>query len=131
MTGSPVLYHCCIYLSKNNMIRNTTRNQPDAPLRVVVVDKDQATIESEIERHVKVIRSLIQKLRPTDRQKYFNGLLSHILDEPPVQSGNWKSSAQWMRSDYSNLTIRELGLLEELSEKMEQMYRVMDHEHLQ
>ena|SRR5688572_7461000 len=109
------------------MMRSTTRNQPsDASLRVVVVDKDQATIESEIERHVKVIRSLIQKLRPTDRQKYFNGLLSHILDEPVQASGNWKSSTQWMRSDYSNLTVRELGLLEELSEKMEQMYRVMD-----
>ena len=108
------------------MMRNTTRNQPETNLRVVVVDKDQATIESEIERHVKVIRSLIQKLRPTDRQKYFDGLLAHIIDEP--SDTNWKNGSQWMRKDYSNLTVRELGLLEELSEKMEQMYRVMEHE---
>ena len=109
-------------------MKSTTRiQQREANLRVVVVDKDQATIESEIERHVKVIRSLIQKLRPTDRQKYFNGLLSHILDEPVQTSGNWKNT--WARNDYSNLTVRELGLLEELSEKMEQMYRVMDHDH--
>jgi hypothetical protein len=108
--------------------RNQSANVHSPSLRVVVVDKDQATIESEIERHVKVIRSLIQKLRPTDRQKYFDGLLSHIIDEPAKVSKGWNQSTRWQRSDYSNLTVRELSLLEELSEKMEHMYRMMEHE---
>ena len=114
------------------MMRAEHRKQSakvDSPsLRVVVVDKDQATIESEIERHVKVIRSLIQKLRPTDRQKYFDGLLSHIIDEPSNVSKGWNQTTRWQRSDYSNLTVRELGLLEELSEKMEHMYRMTEHD---
>lgn len=111
--------------------RNQTVQAQQNNLRVVVVDKDQATIESEIERHVKVIRSLINKLTPTDRQKYFDGLLAHILDEPVLTSSNRNISSGWNRNDYSNLTVRELGLLEELSEKMEQMYRITDHEFLQ
>ena len=96
-------------------------------MRVVVIDKDQATIEAEIERHVKVIRSLIQRLTPSDRQKYFDGLLAHILDEPAGKEWSRPSNA-WKGQDYGNLTIRELSLLEELSEKMEEMYRIMDNE---
>ena len=111
--------------------RNQSTNIQSTSLRVVVVDKDQATIESEIERHVKVIRSLIQRLMPADRQKYFDGLLAHILDEP-VQAAApaWNTNSKWQRSDYSNLTIRELSLLEELSEKMETMYRMMEQDPL-
>ena len=112
------------------MIRANQRNQSNvqSPLRIVVVDKDQATIESEIERHVKVIRSLIQKLTPNDRQKYFDGLLAHIIDEPVKASEGWGKNTRWQRTDYSNLTVRELSLLEELSDKMEQMYRIMGND---
>lgn len=108
--------------------RNHTNNVQPPNLKIVVVDKDQATIENEIERHVKVIRSLIQKLTPTDRQKYFNGLLAHIIDEPVKTTEAMGKNTRWQRTDYSNLTVRELSLLEELSGKMEQMYRIMEHD---
>lgn len=115
--------------SKNNKSTGQQTNN----LRVVFVDQDQAMVEREIERHVRVIRSLITKLGPVDRQKYFDGLLSHIVNEPssniPIDNNNCKTIGS-VRQDFSRLSIRELALLEELSGKMEEMYRTMDNEWL-
>src|SRR5262245_52389693 len=109
------------------MIRSE-KNHSNRPnnLKVVTVEYDQNSVEREIERHVKVIRSLINKLAPVDKQKYFNGLLSHIINDPGQRPKNnsWNQSAQFIQSDFSKLSVRELSLLEELSEKMEEMYRV-------
>jgi hypothetical protein len=99
-------------------------------LKVVEVKTDQVQIEREIERNIKKIRSLISKLRPMDRQKYFDGLLSHILDEPvawTAQTGA-KPSKTNVEKDYSKLSFEELILIEELSVKMEQLYRTIDHD---
>jgi hypothetical protein len=110
---------------------NRSNNQSINSLRVVFVDQDQAMVEREIGKHVRVIRSLIDKLGPVDKQKYFDGLLSHIIDEP-ADSGNVPTSVKrnngFMKQDYSRLSIRELALLEELSGKMEEMYRTMHNE---
>ena len=97
-------------------------------LKVVVVETNHVQIEHEIERHIKKIRTLINKLRPAERQKYFNGLLSHILDEPveaTIHPANRKMNSD---ADYSALSYEELILIEELSIKMEQLYRTMDHD---
>ena len=96
-------------------------------LKVVVVENNHVRIEHEIERHIKKIRTLINKLRPAERQKYFNGLLSHLINEPvetPVRSTKKINPDK----DYSALSYEELMLIEELSIKMEQLYRTMDHD---
>ena len=118
-----------IRASKSN--RNT--NQSTNHLRVVFVDQDQAMVEREIERHVRVIRSLITKLGPVDKRKYFDGLLSHIISEPPSSSAKVATqtkSSEFSKQDFGRLSIKELALLEELSGKMEEMYRTMDNEWL-
>jgi hypothetical protein len=96
-------------------------------LKIVVVETNHVHIEQEIEMHIKKIRSLINKLRPAERQKYFNGLLSHILDEP-VEASFPPAKKINTDKDYSALSYEELLLIEELSIKMEQLYRTMDHD---
>ena len=97
-------------------------------MKVVVVETDQVRIEQEIERHIKKIRSLIPKLRPHERQKYFQGLLAHILSEPHDYTAN--TSHQKLNFDIQppRLSVEEMKLLEELSAKMEQLYRTLDHD---
>ena len=84
-------------------------------------------IEREVDSYVKSIRVLIGKLTPTERQKYYNGLLAFILNEQIEMSseGNEKKIEQ---SDFTKLTARELNLLEELSMRMQQLYRTMGHD---
>lgn len=111
--------------------KNRTSEKAEMPsLKVVVVKNDQAMIEREIEKNIGKIRSLIRRLRPADRQKYFDGLLSHMLNEPAEltkhpDSVNKKSSSE---KDYSALSFTEMKLIEELSAKIEQLYRTMDQE---
>ncbi len=97
-------------------------------LKVVVVENNQVQIELELEKHIKKIKTLIHKLRPAERQKYFSGLLSHILDEPVEFSGHHMAKKINSENDYSALSHEELMLIEELSIKMEQLYRTMDHD---
>lgn len=97
-------------------------------LKVVVVENNQVQIELELEKHIKKIRTLIYKLRPAERQKYFSGLLSHILDEPVMPTGHHITKKIDSEKDYSALSHEELMLIEELSIKMEQLYRTMDHD---
>ena len=84
-------------------------------------------IEREIDKYVKSIRTLISKLTPTERQKYYNGLLAFILNEQIEMNmeGNQKKIDE---SDFTKLTVRELNLLEELSMRMQQLYRTMEHD---
>lgn len=99
-------------------------------LKVVVVKNDQVYVEREIEKHIKKIKSLINKLRPAERQKYFNGLLSHLLHEPveaPVRHSKTIMISD-SEKDYSSLTVEELSLIEELGQKVEQLYRTMDYD---
>lgn len=108
--------------------KKVTVKTDSASMKVVVVNKDQAHIELEIEKHIKKIRSLIQKLRPPARQKYFQGLLSHIVSE----HYDYTSPNQHTKLNFdiqpSRLTPDEMKLLEELSMKMEQLYRTLDHD---
>ena|SRR5438132_536380 len=97
-----------------------------APLKVVVVENDQTHIEQQIEKHVKKIRALIKKLRPAERQKYFNGFLSHILED--TNDASVTTNKLNFDIQPTRLSFEEMKLLEELSLKMEQLYRTMDHD---
>lgn len=108
----------------------TSEKSETSALKVVVVENDQGQIEREIEKNIAKIRSLVRRLRPADRQKYFDGLLSHMLNEPVElnkrhDSVNKKSNPE---KDYSALSFAEMRLIEELSAKIEQLYRTMDQD---
>jgi|GEM_PF-5648797 len=106
-----------------------TKNSSSADQSPLSVVRTAGTknIEREIDGYVKSIRVLIGKLTPTERQKYYNGLLAFILNEQIEMSsdGNKKKIDE---SDFTKLTVRELNLLEELSLRMQQLYRTMGHD---
>ena len=97
-------------------------------MKVVETKNDQSQVVFEIERHVRSIRALIQKLRPLDRQRYYDGLLSHLLAQPINYPITKKDNRQNASTDYSNLTVNELSLIRELSTKIEELYRQSSHE---
>lgn len=103
--------------------KSTTGNE--SPLSVV--RSTPKNIEREIDGYVKSIRALICKLTPTERQKYYNGLLAFILNEQVemTSQGNRKKIEE---SDFTKLSVRELNLLEELSLRMQQLYRTMEYD---
>src|SRR4051812_6705374 len=93
-------------------------------LKVVENKSNQVQVEIEIENHVKSIRTLIMKLNPADRQRYFNGLLDHILSKE-IQYPTTKSlQKQEVKSsdDFSNLSTDDLELIRELSCKLQDLY---------
>ena len=96
-------------------------------MKVVEPTEDRSHLEFEIERHVKSIRALIQKLRPLERQRYYDGLLSHLLSQP-VNYPFSKMDAKKNSGDYSNLSSTELSLVRELSLKIEELYRHSENE---
>ena len=96
-------------------------------LKVVQTAHDSSRLEFEIDRHVRCIRALIQKMRPVERQRYYDGLLSHLLCQP-VEYPFTKVDKKQHNTDYSNLTTHELALIRELSVKMEELYRHSDGE---
>jgi hypothetical protein len=89
--------------------------------KVIPLYQESAHIEREIDEHVKSIRALISKLRPSDRQAYFNGLLAHMLREE-VNSTFSKNSYPAVDADYSSLTGEELSLIRELSGHLHRLY---------
>ena len=94
-----------------------------APLKVVE-SKSPGQIEREIDSYVKSIRVLIAKLSPSERQKYYNGLLAFILHEQ-IEMSSEANQQKIENSDFTRLSARELNLLEELSIRMQQLYRTM------
>ena len=109
---------------KNNA--NSSEKQ-DPFMKVVEPTVDLSHVEFEIERHVKSIRALIQKLRPMERQRYYDGLLSHLLSQP-VNYPFSKTVTKNCPSNYSNLSATELTLVRDLSLKIEELYRHSDNE---
>lgn len=106
----------------NKLNTTTTRDFPK--MKVVENQTNHVHVEIEIENHVKSIRSLIQKLNPVDRQKYFNGLLNHILCkqvEYPQPKSNKKQSVN-VTDDFSTLSTDDLDLIRELSCKLQDLY---------
>lgn len=97
-------------------------------MKVIETNTDQSKLEFEIELHVKSIRALIKKLRPMDRQRYYDGLLSHILSQP-VEYPKVKNSGD-NSFDYCNLTVKELSLIRELSTKIHELYIMTDDDAL-
>jgi hypothetical protein len=100
-----------------------TREQ--APLSVVQTGESQTHLEREIDQHINNIRALIRKMRPSERQRYYNGLLSHIL-EVPVGPSFHPTHIDRKDEQSTNLSHEHLSLIREMADKMEQLYRVMD-----
>jgi hypothetical protein len=92
---------------------------------LTVVESKANNLEREIDYHVKSIRALISKLRPTEKQKYFNGLLAFIVHEQI----EWAEGKPSEEKDYSKLSSNELSLLQELSGKMHELYQTLDFNH--
>jgi hypothetical protein len=101
---------------------STTEYQP--VLNVVDSTSTRVQLEFEIENHIKSIRALIEKLRPGERQKYFNGLLTHLLNQP-VQVPLVKAT-RVNDEDLSQLSVQNLTLIREMSFKLEELYRITD-----
>jgi hypothetical protein len=102
-------------------------NEPYMPvLKVVNASVHDSQLEFEIERHVKSIRTLIGKLRPLERQRYYDGLLSHILSRPIDYPSKMNSNDD--SYDYCNLSYNELSLIRELSMKIHELYRISEEE---
>lgn len=108
--------------------RNTTHSKEkyEPVLQVVSTGSSNADLEQEIDRHVKSIRALINKLRPIERQRYYDGLLSHILSQPVEYPG--PSKRRQDDYDYCNLSYNELSLIRELSLKIHELYRISERE---
>ncbi len=93
-------------------------------MKVVENQTNHVHVEIEIENHVKSIRALIQKLKPADRQRYFDGLLNHLLckeiEYPQLKPTKTKMTKSI--DDYSQLSENDLELIRELSCKLQDLY---------
>jgi len=105
--------------------KNTSKSE-QSPLSLVH-PTGKKNVEREINNYVSSIRVLISKLTPTERQKYYNGLLAFILNEQ-IEMSSEANQKIIEQSDFTKLTVRELHLLEELSARMQQLYRTMGHD---
>jgi hypothetical protein len=112
------------------MQKGKNTHTSESQLKVVTIDTDRGRIEHEIDRHVKSIRSLIERLRPAERQKYFDGLLTHLISDNTENTTEKVIHPQprLVHSDYSNLSYDDLQLIRELSVKMEELYRTMEYD---
>jgi len=91
---------------------------------LIVVENKSTNVEREVDHYVKSIRSLIKKLSPAERQKYYNGMLAFIVNEQ-IELTEKSASKSVENKDYSKLSVKELGLLEEMSAKMHQLYNLV------
>ena len=108
---------------QNQATRNTIST---SPLEIVDRTHNRPQVEMDIENHIRHIRNLISKLHPQDRQKYFNGFLTHLLhhrSDYPVTMKAVKEGAD-DQTDLSALSGEELSMIRELSFKLEEIYRI-------
>ena len=97
----------------------TTRHIEKNFTNNMVVVESKVNLEREIESNVQRIQTLIKRLNPSERQKYFNGLLSFIVSNqttPQTVSND---------ADYSGLSENDLGILSEMSDKLQELYNVL------
>lgn len=102
-------------------MKNTT-NTTSSGAKIIPIYSERAHIEREIDQHVQSIRSLISRLRPSERQNYFNGLLSHLLHSEQAETSPGESSVRATDQDYSKLSDHDLGLIRELSFNVNRLY---------
>jgi hypothetical protein len=104
-------------------IKSTEQNHQDYQPRLKVVETtgNRAQIEMEIDRHIKGLTVLIEKLQPADRKQYFSGLLAHLMNQP-VESTVHKNPASLIETDLSCLPTENLLLIRELSSKLNELY---------
>jgi hypothetical protein len=105
----------------NSTVTTTTGHEA----KIIPMYQQSAHIEREIDQHVQSIRALISKLRPTDRQQYFNGLLNHMLKGEVTYPLSLDASST-SDADFSCLTENELDLIRELSSTLHRLHLEAD-----
>ncbi|MFM7217871.1 MAG: hypothetical protein ACKO1U_07635, partial [Bacteroidota bacterium] len=106
----------------NHSDKHNAHDNPKAGTgRVIPMYPEAGHIEREIDEHVKSIRALISKLRPSDRQAYFTGLLSHLLKDE-LTGNNPAKSYPAIDADYDALSGDDLSLIRELSGHLHKLY---------
>jgi membrane-associated HD superfamily phosphohydrolase len=109
-------------------VRNiNTTSTTSQEAKIIPIYQESAHIEREIDQHVQSIRALINKLRPSDRQQYFNGLLNHLL----MNETNYPltlDTSSTSDADFSCLSEKELDLIRELSSTLHRLHLEADGE---
>lgn len=114
-------------MRKAKLVSEQTNSAPE--MKVINTEQNRGYVEFEIDRHVKSIHALITKLVPSDRQKYYDGLLSYLLAEPiEVPLALHQPNPISKEHDYSNLNEKDLALIRELSQQMELLYRTTGYD---
>ena len=104
------------------------KNTPIDKLNVGAFER--GTVEKRIEEHIRSIQSLIKQIEQKEMQFLFSGLLASVLSKP--QSGEDFESdnlffEQPASPDHTVLSDNELNLIGELSEKIEELYRLKNN----
>lgn len=90
---------------------------------IIPMYADTAMIDQRIKDHLASIRSLVARLRPSERQLYVNGLFAHLLSHQ-FESIPKAEGYPSIDSDYESLSAKDLGLIRELSGHLQQLYTV-------
>ncbi|MBT8196285.1 MAG: hypothetical protein HKO56_04870 [Bacteroidia bacterium] len=93
---------------------------------------ERGSVEKKIEEHIRSIQSLIQQIEQKEMQCLFTGLLASVLTNPATgQELNTENLffEQPAAPDNTVLSDNELNLIGELSEKIEELYRLKDSNH--
>lgn len=89
--------------------------------RIIPIYNEAASVEREIEQHLSSIRSLISRLRPSDRQNYFQALLNDIMKMEVTYPLSLDATST-PDADIRSLTEEDLRLVQELSSVLHRIY---------
>ena len=92
---------------------------------------ERGSVEKRIEEHIRSIQSLIKQIEQKEMQSLFSGLLASVLSKS--QSAEDYDSdnlfyEQPAAPDNTVLSDNELNLIGELSEKIEELYRLKNND---
>lgn len=92
---------------------------------------ERGSVEKRIEEHIRSIQLLIKQIEQKEMQSLFSGLLASVLSTP--QSAEDINSEtlfyeQPASPDHTVLSDNELNLIGELSEKIEELYRLKNND---
>lgn len=88
---------------------------------------DKGSVEKKIEDHIRCIQSLIKQIEQKEMQSLFSGMLASVLSNPQTTEDTEIGSLFFEESaspDESVLSDNEMNLIGELSEKIEELYRI-------
>ena len=92
---------------------------------------ERGSVEKRIEEHIRSIQSLIKQIEQKEMQSLFSGLLASVLSNPQSAEEFETDNLFFDQSaspDNSVLSNNELNLIGELSEKIEELYRLKSND---